>query len=117
PSMSSRTPTRNSPAHSADASRTGKGRGGSGKVTRFRAIDGEKAGVVFEDPRSKHDRRREYDEEAIPASGCRRHNDRRSDRLNLGVWWMKRNYCVDLTVRKRVMPARDSNVFRRGDQA
>lgn len=81
----------------------------------LRSITGESHGVVFEDPRAKSDRRLRFDEESIPASGCRRQRDRRSDRLNLGVWWMKRNYCVDLTRPKRKKPANSDSLFRRED--
>ncbi|NNL57395.1 MAG: hypothetical protein HKO71_06560 [Pseudomonadales bacterium] len=69
--------------------------------TRLRGINGDSQSPVFEDPRSKHDRRQMVSEEGLPASGCRRHGERRSDRINLGVWWMKRNYCVDLVAPRR----------------
>lgn len=67
----------------------------SNQQGRWRRIDGESQGPIFQDPRDKSDRRSKSNELAIPSSGCRRRNERRSDRINLGVWWMKRNYCVD----------------------
>lgn len=114
--MVTRQSSRNSGSRSEGGARAGKNAGNDDNRSRLKSIDGDKHGVVFEDPRSKTDRRKVNNEHAIPDSGCRRHHDRRSDRLHMGVWWMKRNYCVDLT-RPRRKPAGDSatRAFRRNE--
>lgn len=59
------------------------------------AISGDRQSPVFEDPRVRKDRRIAHFPELVPEVGCRRKNERRSDRINLGVWWMKRRYGND----------------------
>ena len=54
---------------------------------------------VFEDPRQHRDRRVAHVPELIPESGCRRKVERRSDRINLGCWWIKRKYAGGGTIR------------------
>lgn len=54
---------------------------------------------VFEDPRQNRDRRVAHLPELIPEAGCRRKAERRSDRINLGCWWMKRQYGHGGTIR------------------
>ena len=78
-----------------------KKNGQDGGDMRLRSVDGDKQGPIFEDPRHKNDRRKFDRDDGIPVTGCRRRVERRSDRINLGVWWMKRNYCVDLVAPRR----------------
>lgn len=54
---------------------------------------------VFEDPRQHKDRRVAHHPDLIPEGGCRRKMERRSDRINLGCWWMKRKYAAGGTLR------------------
>jgi len=65
----------------------------SSKVTdRYKQDRQHDERPVFEDPRQNKDRRVAHFPELIPESGCRRKTERRSDRINLGCWWMKRRY-------------------------
>ncbi|MBT8138892.1 MAG: hypothetical protein KJP25_03920 [Gammaproteobacteria bacterium] len=113
--MSSRNSSREASSRQAGSSRASKGGKNPGS-NLLRSVDGERHGVIFEDPRDKNDRRRVINDKAIPESGCRRRVDRRSDRLNMGVWWMKRNYCVDRTVvRRKPVPNPDKTFHRGGD--
>ena len=66
---------------------------GTRSALQLKAIVGD--GPIFEDPRQGADRRIADNPEAIPVTGCRRKMERRSDRINLGFWWMKRNYNKD----------------------
>ncbi len=54
---------------------------------------------TFEDPRKVKDRRIAHRPELIPEGGCRRKHERRTDRINLGYWWMKRQYGGHNTIR------------------
>lgn len=65
--------------------------------TRSETISPERP--VFEDPRQRKDRRVSNRPDLIPEGVCRRKGERRSDRINLGYWWMKRSYGGDNTVR------------------
>ncbi len=73
----------------------------NGDNSGLRGIKGDNPGPIFEDPRNRNDRRQSDNTAAIPEPGCRRRTERRSDRLHLGVWWMKRNYCVDRVASQR----------------
>ncbi|NNC55373.1 MAG: hypothetical protein HKO07_06605 [Pseudomonadales bacterium] len=116
PIMTSRTPTRDAANRPVGVSASRASKGGKGRGSNIlRSIDGDQHGVVFEDPRDKKDRRRKINEDAIPESGCRRRAQRRSDRLNMGVWWMKRNYCVDRTVIRRKPVVNPAKIAPRGN--
>ncbi len=47
---------------------------------------------IFDDPRVNKERRKQQQPEQVPETGCRRKYNRRSQRLRIGFWWMRRGY-------------------------